>query len=480
MIRPELEKALTGRKFGKIFQLSRFELVVDFRIPDSQYLFISIEPANPRIYLIKRRLRDLEKGSGNPSAFHLYLRKRLSGFEVTGIGHIPGERVLIIELRGSNELGDLQSFSLAVQLTGRSANLFLLDRQGIILETARDTRGPGQSPGETYSAPARPENDRQKAATSTPNISTEFSTLSEALDTRDLENQAERRFQSIANAARNKVKQEITRREKLARNLGNDLATHGDAERWKRFGDLLLANVSTAKRSDGNIFVVDYFDENLPKVEIAADAEESITEAAERYFRRYTKARNAAEEIANRLRILESELKALREDSDRIETAIAERDETLLADFIKGRQAEPTEKARGKQLEVNAGTRSFISSDGYEILVGKKAKDNDYLTFRIAKSLDLWMHAADYPGSHVVIRNPNRKEIPYRTLLEAAQLAAFYSQGKTQPKAAVHYTQKKFVNKPKGAAPGLVSLASFKTILVEPGVPETVGTPSGR
>ena len=84
------------------------------------------------------------------------------------------------------------------------------------------------------------------------------------------------------------------------------------------------------------------------------------------------------------------------------------------------------------------------------------------------------MHAADYPGSHVVIRNRDKKEIPPTTLLEAAQLAAFYSQGKAQPKAAVHYTLKKFVNKPKGAAPGLVSLASFKTLLVEPGVPEGV------
>jgi predicted ribosome quality control (RQC) complex YloA/Tae2 family protein len=96
------------------------------------------------------------------------------------------------------------------------------------------------------------------------------------------------------------------------------------------------------------------------------------------------------------------------------------------------------------------------------------------LTFRLAGSLDLWLHAADYSGSHVVIRNPNRKEIPHRTLLESAQLAAFYSSGKSQIKAAVHYTQKKFVHKPKGAAPGLVRLASFKTILVEPIVPAAI------
>ena len=103
-------------------------------------------------------------------------------------------------------------------------------------------------------------------------------------------------------------------------------------------------------------------------------------------------------------------------------------------------------------------------------MVGKTSKDNDYLTFRIAKSLDVWLHAADYAGSHVVIRNPNRVDLPPKTLIEAAELAAFFSQAKNHPKAVVNYTEKKFVNKPKGAVAGLVSLSSFKTILVEPKV----------
>src|SRR4029077_18674403 len=107
-----------------------------------------------------------------------------------------------------------------------------------------------------------------------------------------------------------------------------------------------------------------------------------------------------------------------------------------------------------------------------EILVGKKAVDNDRLTLRIAHSRDTWMHAADYPGSHVVIRNANRKDIPHRTLIEAAQMAAFFSQGNKQPRAAVNYTLKKYVSKPKGAAAGLVRLASFKTLLVNPIFPE--------
>ena len=78
------------------------------------------------------------------------------------------------------------------------------------------------------------------------------------------------------------------------------------------------------------------------------------------------------------------------------------------------------------------------------------------------------MHAADYPGSHVIVRNPTRKTVPQRTIKEAVELAAFFSQAKREAKAAVHYTEKKFVTKPPRAKPGLVRLSSFKTILVEP------------
>jgi predicted ribosome quality control (RQC) complex YloA/Tae2 family protein len=114
------------------------------------------------------------------------------------------------------------------------------------------------------------------------------------------------------------------------------------------------------------------------------------------------------------------------------------------------------------------GTRRYVSGDGLDIFVGRTAKDNDHLTFKIAQPNDVWLHAADYGGSHVVVRNLTRKEIPHRTLIEAAQLAAFFSQAKQNPKADVHYTQRKFVTKIKGAKPGLVRLQRFKTITVTP------------
>ena len=463
----ELSSALTGQRFGKIFPLSRFETAIDFRLHDSLFLFISIEPSRPRIYLIKRRLRDLEKQSVNPSPFLLYVRKRLSGAVVRDVAKIPNERVLLISFSAENETGEVNDFSLIIQLTGRSSNIFLADANDFILESMRPNSGTGQISGERYQPPPRSAGKHEERASDDLLTASENGSSSEALDEYFLKQAAERGFRSRVAAARAKLNAEITKRKTLLRKLSEDLEHHGDAEKWKRAGDLLLANAATARRGGDKIFVTDFFDEQQPEIAIEADENLSITEAAEKYFKRYTKARNAAGEIAKRQETVQKEIKRLEQEAGRLETAAEERNEQYFAEP----EAKQKPAVRAKKHAAFNGARSFTSSDGFEILVGKRAKDNDHLTFRVAGSLDMWLHAADYPGSHVVVRNPSRREIPQRTLLEAAQLAAFYSDAGRQAKAAVHYTQKKFVNKPRGAAPGLVCLASFKTLLVEPKVP---------
>lgn len=276
----------------------------------------------------------------------------------------------------------------------------------------------------------------------------------------------------LAAAARRRERARIARQRRLIANLKGDLARHGDPEWWKRAGDLLLANASTATRVGHRVVVTDYFDPTTPTVEIEGAANKSVAEIAESYFRRYTKARNGLEIIKRRMAETEEAVKTAEALLARIDQAELERDEEFLTSLTKPKRVSATASRPPKKADkVFTGARRFVSSDGFEILVGKKAKDNDHLTFRVARSLDLWLHAADYPGSHVVVRGSGRKELPHRTLVEAAQLAAFYSDAREMPKAAVRYTQKKFVNKPKRAAAGLVSLASFKTIMVEPKVP---------
>jgi predicted ribosome quality control (RQC) complex YloA/Tae2 family protein len=384
---------------------------------------------------------------------------------------MKNERIIWFDFETQDELGLTENLVLIAQLTGRSANLFLTDGNDFILDSARENFGEGQEIANKYAPPRREEVKRKKGDEES-FAQGDFESLSEALDSYYSEKEAEKTFESKANAARNKLKQEIAKREKLVKKLGQDLKNHGDAAKWKRFGDLLLANPATATREGDTVFVTDFFDEKTPIVEIEVEANVSLTEAATKFFRRYTKARNASAEISKRLTVLESEIESFRARSEALEEAIEKKDEEALVEFAGEKPPESKSRSKGKRDENFTGARRYTSSDGFEILVGKGSKDNDFLTFRVAKSNDLWLHAADYPGSHVVVKNSNRNEIPPRTLLEAAQIAAFFSKAKKQAKVAVHYTQKKFVNKPKGAALGLVSLASFKTILVEPKIGE--------
>ena len=463
----ELSSTLVGKKFGKIFPLARFQMAIDFRLSDSQYLFISVEPVSSRIYIIKRRLKDLEKQSINPSPFVLFLRKRLANAVLQKIEKFENERILRLAFAAQTEIGESENYSLIVQLTGRSANIFLLDANDFVLDSLRENSGEGQEIAGKFAPPFRA---GERAAKAGDEIfpQGDFTNLSEALDTHFQEIEAEKQFRSRVKSFESRLNQELKKREKLLQKLNQDLENHGDAEKWKRFGDLILANLANAVREGEKVLVTDFYDENVPLVEIEIDENLSLTEAAERFFKRYTKARNAEEEISKRLEVLHSEIFELKEQKARLDEAVETRDETILEEFSSGKSEQRASNSKEKSADKFSGARNYLSSDGFEILVGKGSKDNDFLTFRVAKSSDLWLHAADYPGSHVVVKNPNRGEIPQKTLIEAAQLAAFFSRAKAESKVAVHYAQKKFVNKPKGAVAGLVSLSSFKTILVEP------------
>ncbi|MGI9055334.1 MAG: Rqc2 family fibronectin-binding protein [Pyrinomonadaceae bacterium] len=464
----ELKNELIGQRFGRIFSLKKLQLAIDFRLNDSKFLFISLEPSAPRTYFIRRKLKELEKESKNPSRFVLFLRKRLSNAELKTVEKFENERIIKFVLSARTDLGQIEIYALIVQLTGRSANLFLLDKNDFILDSLRENSGAGQQIANKFSPPDRPENLQTNEKTFPQN---DFETLSEALTFHYQKLDAEKDFQTKAKSAQSKINAEIKKREKLVKKLKQDLENHGDAEKWKRFGDLILANLANAERREDKIIVTDYFDENLPQIEIQAEENLSLTKVSEKYFKRYTKARNAKTEISKRLSMLNTELEKLLDEKAEIETAIAEKN-AVFFNFEVEPDKGKSKKLKNKILDSKSKARNFTSSEGFEILVGKGAKDNDHLTFRVAKSNDLWLHAADYPGSHVVVKSRNREEIPNKTLIEAAQLAAFYSQAREELKVAVHYTLRKFVHKPKGAVAGLVNLASFKTILVEPKIVE--------
>ena len=300
----------------------------------------------------------------------------------------------------------------------------------------------------------------------------EFATLSAAAEAFADLRARQAALRNEYNQTRQMLAQAVKRQEATLAAIRSDRARFEQPERLKKYGDLLLANLATARVSRSTARVVDYFDAEQPEIEIEIEENKPLQQTAANYFTRYQKAQRALASInereqqhAARLAPLKQLLAAL-EPTASAEQIAETRAAAERALGIKRKAASGIEKKAKKK--GGATGRRFRTTDGYEVLVGKSDRENDELTFRVARPTDIWLHAADYPGSHVVLRNPTRAEVPQRSINEAAELAAFYSQAKRETKAAVHYTPRKFVSKPPRAKPGLVRLSSFKTVLVEP------------
>lgn len=455
----ELRPALTGRFFGKIFQLTPLSFALDFGLR-GDFLFISADPANPRIYLIRRRLRELEKQSVPLAPFAQIMRSKLSGGHLVDISKDSLDRIVRLTFRINDETQGVIFRRLVLQLTGRSADVFLLDELNRIQAVLRE-QGKVRL-GETYEPPPRPPKEPREML---PDAS---ESPSAQLDAYFTEQEARKAFDSRAKGLRTKLTKSIRQQQTLREHLQQDLIRHGDAEEHKRIGDLLLANIANASRDGNRVRISDYYSEGAPTIEIEVDENRSLQEEAAQRFRQYTKAKRAAEEIAERLNQADRETTRRQTELQQLERIIELRDEAALESFEKPPPAPKAQPKKSSRTQKISGVRRYLSTDGYEILVGRAARDNDNLTFRVAQPNDLWMHAGDYPGSHVVVRNPTRKEIPHRTIIEAAQLAGRFSQASEDTKVVVHYTERKFLSKPKGAAPGLVRLSRFRSITVEP------------
>lgn len=240
-------------------------------------------------------------------------------------------------------------------------------------------------------------------------------------------------------------------------------------ELWKKKGELLTANIYAIPQGVTTFKTIDYYEEDLPEIEIAIDPAKTPAENAQKYFQKYNKAKRtlAALEIQEKqndeeLTYLESVLNALDAAAELADLAEI-RTELAESGFLR-RQVQK----KGSQKPKKAKPLQYLSSDGYEILVGKSNLQNDELTLRIADPTDLWLHTKEIPGSHVIIRTNGKSEVPESTLEEAANLAAFYSKAKHSSMVPVDYTQRKNVKKPNGAKPGMVIYLTNRTIYITP------------
>ncbi len=211
----------------------------------------------------------------------------------------------------------------------------------------------------------------------------------------------------------------------------------------------------------------DYFAEKPGTIEIALDPALSLRENIDRMFKRHAKAGRGKQMVAQQLAAVRNKREGLDAQVRRLQVV---RDwDTWLAIADRLNKERVSAAPAAAERETDRRRLRSIRIDGREVFIGRNGRENDEVTFRIAGPDDFWLHVADYSGSHVVIRNPNRDKEPDPNILtKAAQLAAFYSQARNSSKVEVHYTRRKNIVKPKRAKPGMVRLLEFKSISVEP------------
>ena len=237
-------------------------------------------------------------------------------------------------------------------------------------------------------------------------------------------------------------------------------------------GELLTAYLHQIERGAETITLENFYDDNNT-IEIPLSPTLTPTENAQRYFKKYNKQKRTHAALQDQIRQNNEDLAYLDSVAQAMETVQTEADITEIRSelaeegFAKRKYSPKKGKAVGKKGPAPSKPLRYTSSDGFEIYVGKNNTQNDQLTMRQAKAHDIWMHTKDIAGSHVIIITGGAQP-PEATILEGANIAAYYSKGRSSSQVPVDYVQRKHVRKPAGAKPGYVIYDRHKTVYVTP------------
>lgn len=239
-------------------------------------------------------------------------------------------------------------------------------------------------------------------------------------------------------------------------------------DKYKIYGDLLTANLYRMEPNAESITVQNYYSENCEDITIPLKPELSPSRNAQRYYKLYTKAKTAEEHSTLQLEEARTELEYLETVLDSVTRAETYDDISEIREELREQGYISSGNSKKKKNSKKTKPMEFVSSDGYTILVGRNNKQNDELTIRNSYSTDMWLHTKNIPGSHVLIRTNGTGEVPDNTLVEAAQIAAYFSKAQKSKGVGVDYTLIKNIRKPNGSNPGFVIYDTNYTVFVDP------------
>ncbi len=276
-----------------------------------------------------------------------------------------------------------------------------------------------------------------------------------------------RLYQETRTALRNRLKKQAQRLKHLRR----DQESLTDPARMRRWGELLLAGHHDAKRMEREVELPDIYDLAGGKVKVPIEPRLDLVGNAQRYFRRARKTERSLKRIEGQLGRLETEIEYIELLAMELEDATEREDlEAIVAEISDSGIPPPARKGRKPKASSSRkpALRRFRGANGCLILVGRTGRSNAELTFGVARPGDLWFHAAEVAGAHVVLKVHPKETLAHGQIEEAAALAAYFSKARGSTGVEVIYTPRKNVRKIPTAPPGTVRVSQFKTVRVKP------------
>lgn len=559
----ELNQTITGGKINKIAQPENDELIITIKNQRKQYrLFLSASASLPLIYLT-------ETNKPSPLTapnFCMLLRKHIGSGKIIAIEQPGMERIIRFTIEHLNELGDLCTKYLIVEIMGKHSNIIFCNEEDQIIDSIKHVSAHMSSvrevlPGRPYFIPEtqsklnplvlteeifqekifpRPVNVAKAIYTSITGISplmaeevcyragidggiptdgledvervhlahtflrmvddirdghfepniiykgkepvefacfplsqyqdyraVSYPSIFPVLETYYAEKNIVTKMRQKTVDLRKIVQNALERNVKKYQLQQKQLKDTEKKEKYRVWGELLNTYGYEVEPGAKSMEALNYYTNEM--IQIPLNETMTPQENAKKYFDKYSKLKRTKEALDTLLQETGDEIKHLESIAASLDIASSEEDLVQIKEEMMEYGYVKRKNTGGKKVKVTSRPYHYISSDGYDIYVGKNNFQNDELSFKFASGNDWWFHAKGQPGSHVIVKSKN-EELPDRTFEEAGKLAAYYSKGRQAPKVEIDYTQKKNLRKPTGGKPGFVVYYTNYSLLIEPDI----------
>ena len=492
----ELRSRLIGGRIDKIQQPSKELILLTVRNKGvSSKVLLSASSSSARVHITESEYEN----PAEPPMFCMLLRKHLLGSAVSEIDQPEGDRIVSFSLISSDELGRDSGKKLYIEMIPGRVNIILVGADGTIIDCIyrRDYEPDLYRrvfPGMIYRLPQRPEGfkasdalnpsaavdsrSREKAAFS----GMEFDSVSAFLDAYYSDREKKELYHRKTKELRASLVSARKRIEKKLSAQRMELLNAKSREQIRRNADLITANIYRIRKGDRLLVCEDYYEEGCPEREIELDPQLTPQANAAKLYKDYNRKKTAEEYLSDLIEKAEQQLEYIGSALYELDRAATDaeiegiRDELTQSGIIRSRlrKKENSSQKNSKNRKIRKSALDYymeVTANGLDILAGRNNLQNDELTFSLARKTDLWFHVKDYHGSHVILRTfgtaPEEADI-----LLAAKMAVKYSQVGTDGissgggKAAVDFTEIRYVKKRPGALPGNVTYTNQTTIYV--------------